>query len=202
MNVAAIAVGSIERCLDAALAESTAARDLLESIQGSSLGVRVLGPDLDFVVRAEPAGLRFRQAAMETAAAGLAGTPLALLGLLRARTPRNLAESGVTPHGDAEILEKFSVLFRLLRPDAEEQLARLTGGVAAHELVYGAGKLASWFEKAGTALLDNTAEFLQEERRDLPARAEAEGFYSDVEKLRDDAERAVLRAARFGLDLS
>ena len=47
-----------------------------------------------------------------------------------------------------------------------------------------------------TALRMNTAEFLQEESRVLPAPLEAQAFYSDVERLRDDVERAAARLAR------
>ena len=39
----------------------------------------------------------------------------------------------------------------------------------------------------------NAAEFLQEERRVLPAALEARAFYADVERLRDDVERAAAR---------
>ena len=41
----------------------------------------------------------------------------------------------------------------------------------------------------------NTAEYLQEESRALPAPLEAQGFYSDVERLRDDVERLAARLA-------
>ena len=42
----------------------------------------------------------------------------------------------------------------------------------------------------------NTAEFLQEESRAMPAALEADAFYSDVERLRDDVERTAARLAR------
>jgi ubiquinone biosynthesis protein UbiJ len=42
----------------------------------------------------------------------------------------------------------------------------------------------------------NAAEYLQEESRAVPAALEAEAFYSDVERLRDDVERAEARLVR------
>ena len=48
-----------------------------------------------------------------------------------------------------------------------------------------------------SALRANTAEFLQEESRALPAPLEAQVFYSDVERLRDDVDGCrPARAAR------
>jgi ubiquinone biosynthesis protein UbiJ len=42
----------------------------------------------------------------------------------------------------------------------------------------------------------NTAEYLQEESRVVPAALEAQAFYDDVERLRDGVERAAARLAR------
>ena len=42
----------------------------------------------------------------------------------------------------------------------------------------------------------NTTEYLQEESRQLPARVEVEGFFAEIERLRDDAERVAVRIDR------
>jgi ubiquinone biosynthesis protein UbiJ len=56
--------------------------------------------------------------------------------------------------------------------------------------------MGSWLVRAGDALRMNTAEYLQEESRAMPAPLEAHAFYDDVERLRDDVERAAARLAR------
>jgi ubiquinone biosynthesis protein UbiJ len=56
--------------------------------------------------------------------------------------------------------------------------------------------VSAWLRRAGDALRMNTAEYLQEESRAMPAPLEASAFYSDVERLRDDVERAAARLAR------
>ncbi|NIW23576.1 MAG: hypothetical protein GWN29_02945 [Gammaproteobacteria bacterium] len=90
-------------------------------------------------------------------------------------------------------------MLELARPDLEEELARLTGDVIAHEVARVARSGRAWTDRALDALTLNTAEYLQEESRDLPARHEAEGFFRDVERIRDDVERALERARRLGL---
>lgn len=66
----------------------------------------------------------------------------------------------------------------------------------AHALGQAVRGAAAWLERAGGALRMNTAEYLQEESRAMPAPLEAQAFYADVEKLRDDVERAAARLAR------
>jgi ubiquinone biosynthesis protein UbiJ len=68
--------------------------------------------------------------------------------------------------------------------------------VPAHALGRAARGAADWLRRAGEALRMNAAEFLQEESRALPAALEAQAFYADVERLRDDVERAAVRLAR------
>jgi len=87
-------------------------------------------------------------------------------------------------------------LMKLARPDLEGEVARWIGDIPAHalgEAVRGAG---AWAKRAAEALYLNTAEYLQEESRALPGALEAQAFYSDVERLRDDVERAAARLAR------
>jgi ubiquinone biosynthesis accessory factor UbiJ len=43
------------------------------------------------------------------------------------------------------------------------------------------------------------AEYRQVESRSVPAQLEAQAFYSDVERLRDDVERLAARLARLSL---
>jgi ubiquinone biosynthesis protein UbiJ len=70
------------------------------------------------------------------------------------------------------------------------------GDLPAHALGRAAQAAAAWLKRAAGALRMNTAEYLQEESRVLPAPLEAQAYYDDVERLRDDVERAAVRLAR------
>jgi ubiquinone biosynthesis protein UbiJ len=85
---------------------------------------------------------------------------------------------------------------KLARPDLEEHAARWLGDVPAHALGEAARAAGAWLGRAARALRADTAEFLQEESRALPAPLEAQAFYADVERLRDDVERAAARLSR------
>jgi ubiquinone biosynthesis protein UbiJ len=200
MDLIASSIGATERFLNALLEESTSARELLDTMQDKTLGLRIVGPETELVLCVRGQSLRLEPGPADGAAAVLCGTPLALLALLREGRGARLDGSGATFAGDAQTLEDFVRVFELARPDLEEELARFTGDVIAHETVRVARSGHAWARRALDALTLNAAEYLQEENRSLPSRHEAEGLFRDVEQLRDDVERALARARRLGLD--
>jgi ubiquinone biosynthesis protein UbiJ len=130
------------------------------------------------------------------ASATLSATPIELLRLARAADISTLRGTGAQIKGSPEIAERFAKLLKLARPDLEEHAARWLGDVPARALGDAARAAGAWLERAARAMRANTAEFLQEESRALPAALEAQAFYADVERLRDDVERAAARLAR------
>jgi ubiquinone biosynthesis accessory factor UbiJ len=214
----------LERALNREIAASTAAGDVLAELDGKSVAIEVLGTGVRCVLRAEgermavepelavgdfprsgthvgaPAG----PAAGAPSGAGTAGaptatlraTPLDLLRLLRAADVASLRGTSAEIAGSPEVAERFAALLKLARPDIEDALAGFVGDVPAHALANAARDVRDWLGRAAAAFRMNTAEFLQEESRTLPAALEAQAFYSDVERLRDDVERAAARLAR------
>ncbi|HSG65660.1 MAG TPA: SCP2 sterol-binding domain-containing protein [Gammaproteobacteria bacterium] len=191
-----LVAGSVEQYLNALLEESTAARERLAALAGASLAVHLTVPGIELVVRAEEQALRVSPESARDTDAVISGTPLALFALWRTGRVSDFGANGVTLSGDAQTLERFVGLLRLLLPDGEEVLARVTGDLSAHELARVGQATRAWVARAADALLLDAAEYLQEESRDLPARAEAEDFFRDVERLRDDVARAIARMDR------
>lgn len=178
---------------------SSAAQEHLLALAGRSLAVRIhgFGPTLRLDAEETRVGIRMLTGNSDEApTATISGTPLTLLGLLRASSAASFRASGAELGGDAETAEAFAEVLRLARPELEEELSHLVGDVAAHEIGRSARRLAAWSERALTALTMNTSEFLQEEIRQLPPRLEVERFSREVERLRDDTDRAVQRVER------
>jgi ubiquinone biosynthesis protein UbiJ len=174
----------LNRCVD----ESTPAKDLLLELEGASLALRIdgIGAQCAFSV----------EASVEAPTAELRATPLDMLALARGGGVSGLRRTGAELTGDLPTAEQFAEVLRLSRPDLEEELARWIGDLAAHEIGRAGRALVGWLRRAGEALTLNAAEYLQEESRALPAALEAEAFFSDVERLRDDVERAAARLTR------
>jgi ubiquinone biosynthesis protein UbiJ len=126
--------------------------------------------------------------------ATIAGSPLALLqlaGVLRAASDRP-----AQVRGDAEIADQYRRLFAEARPDAEEELSRVVGDLAARRLTRVAGAALAWARRTRRTVGENVAEYLQEESRDLVNRPELEEFLKGVDALRDTADRVQARIAR------
>ncbi|MEE8237664.1 MAG: SCP2 sterol-binding domain-containing protein [Gammaproteobacteria bacterium] len=185
-----------EQILNGHVQESTAALDILSSLQGKSLAIDVEGPGITLVLTVDEDRVRVELASEAPATATVRGRPLALLAAVRGDALSGFTDSGLALTGDAEVADDFSTLLRLARPDLEEQLAHVVGDVLAHQAGNAVRNVHAWNRKALAALGLNTTEFLQEESRQLPARVEVEGFFAEIERLRDDAERVAARIDR------
>lgn len=189
-------IGALERLANAQLEQSTAARRQVAALAGRRLGIVLAGPDVEVVVTAGADRLSLSREPAAAADVVIAGTPLALLEALRGGKSSLMGRTEIAVTGDAHVLESFSELAAHLRPDVEELLATIAGDIVAHESVRAITSIRDFGRRALEALAMNTGEYLQEESRALPARHEVDAFAADVERLRDDVERAAARLDR------
>lgn len=122
------------------------------------------------------------------------GSPVNLLALAGPQPERLIKSGAVQLRGDVELLTLYRDLVLLLRPDLEEELAKLLGDASAHRLAGFAKAALSLGRRGADTAVQNAAEFFAHETRDLVPRAEAEEFLADVDRLREDVDRT---AARF-----
>ena len=184
----------VERELNRLVAESTAAAELLERLRGSSFALHVEGLGVTAVLHAAGERLRVDTEGVG-ATATLRATPLDLLRLMNAEGVTDVKRTRASLSGDLQVAERFAQLLKFARPDLEDEVARWIGDIPAHALGEAARGAGAWLTRVAEALRLNTAEYLQEESRALPGALEAQAFYSDVERLRDDVERAAARLA-------
>jgi ubiquinone biosynthesis protein UbiJ len=187
----------IEKLLDGHVRESTAAMDCLEELSGKRMAIVVVGPNVTAVLSADQDKLRFERAGDDDEVdATITGTPMALLAAMRGDGLDGFGSEQLKISGDAQVAEVFSLLLRHARPDLEEQLSHLTGDVLAHRFGSVVRDIGAWGNQAFTAVLANSSEFLQEESRQVPARVEIERFYTEIESLRESADRISARIER------
>lgn len=106
------------------------------------------------------------------------------------------AMKNVRIEGDAELAQVLGQLAREVRWDAEDDLARLTGGAAAHSLMQGAKSLRAYAKDASQRWQETVSAFLLDEDPTLVRRSAAEQFARDVSTLRDDCARLEKRLER------
>lgn len=109
---------------------------------------------------------------------------------------RERAFSYVQIEGDADFANTISQLSQSLRWEAEHDLSRWIGDIAAARLTAGARTV---FESARTAqrkLAENVAEYFLEENPMLVRPQAVDDFAAEVARLRDDVERLGKRLDR------
>ncbi|HVF15410.1 MAG TPA: SCP2 sterol-binding domain-containing protein [Steroidobacteraceae bacterium] len=186
---------SLESVLNRNIIGSATARRLCKQLEGKILALHITGLPLSLFFRSEGERMSIDTAKGEAPAASLSGTPLSLL-RLAGPTPEAAVRSGsIHIEGDAEIAQAFSELLKQAQPDLEEELSRVIGDVAAHQVGNVARAALRFGRRAADTFTQNVAEFLQEEGRDVPTRIEVDEFFADVDKLRDDVARLEARLA-------
>lgn len=98
--------------------------------------------------------------------------------------------------GNAKLASEVMFLVRHLRWDAEEDLAKLVGDVAARRLTGLARDAAAWHADAAKRIAASFMEYAVEERRVLVKRSALAGFSGAVARLRDGVERLEKRVER------
>ncbi len=109
---------------------------------------------------------------------------------------RERAFSYVQIEGDAEFANAISSLGKSLRWEAEYDLEKLVGPIAAVRAVSGARAVFEAVKTGHRKLAENVAEFLLDEKPVLIRPQAVEEFSADVARLRDDVERAAKRLAK------
>lgn len=98
--------------------------------------------------------------------------------------------------GNARLASEVMFLLRHLRWDAEEDLSRLIGDVAAHRVVGLARELAILHREAASRIAEALVEYALEERPILVSRRGMEALALQTARLRDDLERLEKRLRR------
>jgi len=189
---AAVLATLVEKGLNSYLSQDEEVRARLLDMEGRVIALDLVGFGVSLHVR--PRGDRVE------VTDSYSGTPDVTL---RGTLP-NLARSAMDPMsetsleviGDVGLGQRFQQLLADVEPDWEEKLSAVVGDVAAHQL----GRLfrgaRAWGEETRRAWEANVGEYLQEERRDVPATAELAYFIKGVDEVRSDLDRLEARVRR------
>lgn len=116
--------------------------------------------------------------------------------LLRMATRDETAWRDISIDGDTALAGAVHHLWRHLRWDAEEDLSRVFGDVAAHRIAGTAHTFGQWARMSGENLVRSLSEYWTEERPAVAASNDLSRFAADVDLLCDDLARLEKRVAR------
>lgn len=109
---------------------------------------------------------------------------------------RERAFSYVSIEGDADFANTISQVSQSLRWEVADDLARVTGDIAARRIVDGAGAAVATLRAAQQSIMENLAEYFLDENPMLVRPHAVVDMTADVMRLRDDAERLAKRIGR------
>lgn len=165
----------------------------LRALAGCRLSVGLTDIDLDFFVLFSETGIRLIPSAAAADTTSTVQVRSSLAGLVALATPAGRRGAKIEFSGDVGVIQDIRRLFAEIEVDWEEQIARHTGDVLAHQLGRALKGSASWLRRSGESVLQSIGEYLTEERRDLPATAEVSIFVTEVDCLHQDVERLAAR---------
>lgn len=182
-----------ERMLNEQIRASTAARERLAGIEGKRFAVQLRGSDLRIVVAAEAGRLALSRSEDSKADVELTAGAFDLARLARSAGLSELKSTEATLNGEVHVAEAFAELMRLALPEPEGVLAGFVGDLPAHAVGEAARGVAGWARRTGRAFERNLGEYLQEESPNLVPPPLARQFLAEVDRVRDDVERAERR---------
>jgi len=197
MTISAAAFAALEQLLNQTIRLDPEATARLAPMHGRVIKLELIGLGLALYLIPDVNGIQLLSHFEGEADATLRGTPMDLARMGSSQDSADQLFSGaVEIEGDSGLAHRFGEFLSSIDIDWEEQLSHLTGDVIAHEAGRLTRGLLGWAGQARkTAGLD-LREYLQEELRLLPGRYEIEPFLAEVDRLRDDAERAAARLDR------
>jgi ubiquinone biosynthesis protein UbiJ len=100
--------------------------------------------------------------------------------------------------GDMELAQEVSFLAKNLTWDAEEDLSKMVGDIAAHRIVSTARAFIGWSADSGVRIAQGAAEYWTEEAPLVATRVKVDTFVNGVAELRDAVERLEKRISKLG----
>ena len=100
-----------------------------------------------------------------------------------------LINGNIVLQGDSRALLALQAILHGIDVDWETELATVIGDTAAHQLGKTLRRGLRWRKRVHSSLWRQMEEYIHEEARLLPSRAEIDGFVEAVSRLQDDTDR-------------
>ncbi|MEW8029135.1 MAG: SCP2 sterol-binding domain-containing protein [Candidatus Thiodiazotropha sp.] len=197
MTIAAALSATLEALLNQAILLDPETPARLTPMHGKVIRLDLLGMGISLYLIPDPNGIQILNEFEGEADCSLRGSPFDLMRMRGTRKSADqLFKGAVEIEGDTALAQAFGSLLADLEIDWEEQLSRVTGDIAAHEIGTLVRSAIKWGGSVNRTTEKNLQEFLQEELRLLPSRYELSAFLDEVDRMRDDTERLEARVQR------
>ena len=192
------ALAGAERALNQTIALTPTSHQELEALSGTLLGIDITSLDLtlfiDMISGTEIALLAHCERRPD---AFVRGTVEDFAALVASDDPAaTLINSGIELEGSSSKLITLQQIVSKMDVDWEAPLVDALGDVMGHQLAQALRAMLRWSESARASLKRQLSEYLLEEGKLTPPKAELEHFYDSVQSLSLRVERAQSQVAK------
>ncbi len=192
-------MAALEQAVQRALRLDPASSIKLGKLDGKIFHIDLIGPGLQLYIAPQNNTINLIGYFDGDASTKVSGKPSDFIELLAADDAGSaLINGNITLQGDSASLLELQAILHNLELDWEAELASLIGDMPAHQLGKAIRSGAKWGKQTHNSLLRQVEEYIHEEGRLAPPRAELEDFYHDVSKLKDDTDRLAAKIAQLG----
>ena len=186
------ALAGAEQALNQAIALAPHSHQELDAVSGTLLGIEITTLDLTvYIEMVTGTEVRLMAHCEQDTDAFVRGTLEDFAALATSDEPTaTLINSGIELEGSSASLITLQQVIARMEIDWEAPLVDLLGDVAGHQIAEGLRRFFRWGEGARVSLKRQVSEYLLEEGRLTPPKAELEHFYDAVQSMAMRVERA------------
>lgn len=184
----------LEFALNQALSADIDSKAKLKQFEQRSIHLDITDFKLSFYIRFENATLILADGRDKTADLMIAADSAALIKV--ARNPDNLFSAQIKILGDVQFAKQLQDWLNGFDFDWEAQLAKVTGDTMAYPIAQCLRQGFGWLNDSADSFQQSLAEYLREESRLLPDKAETNRFMQDVDSLQASVDRLEARIQR------
>lgn len=190
-----LALRAMEKIIRQALELDPGTRERLQRHAGKRLFVETRAPALGFLVSIESDGIHLGPESGQHPHATLEAPSFELLKMALSKEAHFIG-GPIKVGGDVILVQELHAIGRQLDIDWESGLARLFGDTVSYPVSRGLRHLFGFANRVANTFLQNTGEYLREEKELVPVPWEVEEFLTDNRDLRVDLDRVESRLTR------
>jgi len=184
----------LEFALNQTLAADADSQAKLNQFEQRSIHLDITDFRLSVFIQFESASLKLADGRDKTADLMIAADSAALINV--ARNPDNLFSAQIRILGDVQFAKQLQDWLNGFDFDWEAQLAKVSGDTLAYPIAQGLRQGFGWLNDSANSFQQSLAEYLREESRLLPDKAETDRFMQDVDSLQAAVDRLEARIQR------
>lgn len=191
-------LSSLNKTINAYLALDPESKNRFTALEGKTVTIKLLPLHFIFQFIFTEQGIRIQEADETTQAdTQICGTPMQFMGMMINKEDRKrFFADDLTLSGNAELGQQVIALFDELEIDWEEYLSHLIGDAGAHQLSRVVSGVQQWLTNTQNILAQDINEYVHEEALWFPSREALQDFFSEIDTLRMDVDRAEAKIKR------